>query len=140
MKNLFPCLLFICLFLAACSAEKTSETASPDSSASINVVDLDPAEFAAQSKDGILVDVRTPAEIAEGAIDGAIAMDFSQDDFQARLTQLPKDRAIYLYCAVGGRSSKAGNLLVKHGFTQVYNLAGGMTAWNEAGFPVTIPE
>lgn len=140
MKNFLFCSLFVCLVLSACSTEKAPETVISDSSSTVQVVDLAPAEFASQSKGGILVDVRTPAEIAQGAIAGSIAMDFSQDDFQAQLTQLPKDRAIYLYCAVGGRSSKASDLLVQHGFTKVYNLQGGMTAWNEAGLPVTIAQ
>ncbi len=140
MKSLLICSFIACLFLTACTKEKSAETTTPESAQAISVIDLTPAEFASQSKDGILVDVRTPAEISEGAIEGAIVMDFSQANFQAQLTQLPKDRAIYLYCAVGGRSSKAGDLLIQHGYPRVYNLAGGIIAWKEVRLPVTIPQ
>jgi len=140
MKTLLLYSLLICCVLSACSTEKPPESAVIESPTPAAVIDLAPADFAGKSAQGILIDVRTAAEIAQGKIDGSLAMDYRQGDFEAQIAELPKDREIYLYCAVGGRSSKAGDLLIAQGFTKVYNLQGGLTAWTEAGLPITIPE
>lgn len=135
MKNLLSYFLLCCV-LSACSTDKSPESAVVAPPTPV-VTDLTPAEFASKSREEILIDVRTPSEIAQGKIDHSLAMDYSQDDFFEKVSQLPKDREIYLYCAVGGRSSKAGELLIQQGFTKVYNLKGGLTAWRDAGLPIS---
>lgn len=84
-------------------------------------------------KEGVqLVDVRTPAEFNQGAIDGAVHIDYWGDDFIAKVSkQFDKNKAIYLYCKVGGRSSKAAKLLVDNGFKKVYSLQGGYSGWTQ---------
>lgn len=140
MKNIILYSLLVCWVMSACSAEKSSESNLLNLSAPVEVIDLAPEEFARKSREGILVDVRTPAEVSKGIIAGSLAMDYNHPDFLSQAIELPKDREIYLYCAIGGRSSKASELLIQQGFTKVYNLQGGIGAWEKAGFPVTRPE
>ncbi len=80
------------------------------------------------------VDVRTPGENAAGHIAGSVNVPLSR--LEARLPELPKDRPLLLYCAGGYRSSIAASLLRQHGFTDVSEIAGGMTAWASAHQPV----
>jgi molybdopterin/thiamine biosynthesis adenylyltransferase/rhodanese-related sulfurtransferase len=76
---------------------------------------------------GLLIDVREPDEYAVAHIDDAklIPLKTLPDE----LDKLPKDREIFVHCKVGGRSAKAVQLLLDHGFTQVKNVTGGMDAW-----------
>jgi len=77
-----------------------------------------------------LVDVRTPREYEQGFIKGAILIDFWSEGFLSKVTQkFDKSKPIYLYCKVGGRSSKAAKILVDNGFKTVYSLDGGYTDW-----------
>ncbi|MBP6391494.1 MAG: rhodanese-like domain-containing protein [Flavobacteriales bacterium] len=100
------------------------------------------AQFATNLKEkpGQLVDVRTPAEQEEGIIAGATMIDFNAGGFkEAAAQQLDKSKPVYVYCAAGGRSARASKQLVELGFTQVYDLVGGMEAWREADQPVVLP-
>jgi rhodanese-related sulfurtransferase len=77
-----------------------------------------------------LVDVRTAAEYQQGFIKGAVLIDFWSEGFLSKVTQkFDKNKPIYLYCKVGGRSSKAAKLLADNGFKIVYSLDGGYTDW-----------
>ena len=80
-------------------------------------------------KTGILVDVRTPEEFANGHLDGALNINWLNKDFAARFKDIPKDKAIYLYCKKGGRSAGAQAKLSSLGFTNVINLEGGYDSW-----------
>lgn len=140
MKTLLRYAMLLCFILSACSAEKSPSNTAADLPISAEVIDLAPAEFANKSAQGILVDVRTSGEIAQGQISHSLSMDYSQAGFESQIATLPKDVEIYLYCAVGGRSSKAGDLLIAQGFTKVYNLQGGLAAWTAAGLPITVAE
>ncbi|MGE4553067.1 MAG: rhodanese-like domain-containing protein [Desulfovibrionaceae bacterium] len=79
----------------------------------------------------VLVDVRTPAELAEGRIPGAEAVALGKilDKDHA----LPRDRDLVLYCGSGYRSNIAASMLQRQGYGQVRSLAGGMMAWRRAG-------
>lgn len=80
-----------------------------------------------------LLDVRTPGEVAEGVIEGAEVLDFMSKAFQQNYTQIPKDKSVYLYCRPGNRSGKALAFLKEKGYTSVYHLKGGTSAWLQAG-------
>jgi len=99
-------------------------------------VDLNPTEFKAaieNESNAVILDVRTPEEMAQGIIPGAKNIDFRGDNFKAKLAQLDKDKTYYVYCRSGGRSGKTCNALQTAGFLNIYNLKGGITAWKEAG-------
>jgi rhodanese-related sulfurtransferase len=88
------------------------------------------------SGNGIVLDVRTPVEVAKGIIADAYVIDINQRGFEEKLQSLPKDKEVYVYCAVGGRSRQAAEILLKNGFTKVYNLSSGIVDWKKNGFEV----
>jgi phage shock protein E len=132
------------LSLSACSAERASQeadsapVAGPTVSAA-NVIDVSAAEADEMlAKDGSLVvlDVRTPAEFAEGHIDSAINIDFTADDFAEKLARLDKSERYVLHCKSGRRSAGALEVLRKQGFESVVHMIDGFDAWKAAGNPV----
>lgn len=75
----------------------------------------------------LLLDVRTPAEFADGHLPGAVSVPLAE--LEGRLAELgPKDRAVVIYCASGVRSAVAGRVLASAGFATVKNL-GAMSRW-----------
>lgn len=82
---------------------------------------------------GLLIDVREPAEHAIASIPGSTLIPLNK--LTDHLAELPKDREILVHCKMGGRSAKAVSLLLDHGFIHVKNVAGGIDAWlKEAEF------
>jgi rhodanese-related sulfurtransferase/TusA-related sulfurtransferase len=77
---------------------------------------------------GLIVDVREEAEYAFGHIEGAKSIPMGELD--ARMDELSKDKDIYVICRTGKRSELAAQKLVKAGFSNVFNVVPGMTAWN----------
>ena len=86
--------------------------------------------------DAFMLDVRTAGEYKEGFI--GEATNISSNEINSKLGHLPadKDKPIVVYCQTGARSSRVAGILAKNGYSQVYNLAGGITAWQNAGLPV----
>jgi len=82
----------------------------------------------------VFIDVRTPEEYAEGHVPGAKSLPLSE--LEQRLTEVPKDRRVYLYCHSGRRSAKAAALLAGHGYHNIENVLGGIQAWKQAGYEV----
>ncbi|MFA9214873.1 MAG: thioredoxin [Candidatus Methylacidiphilales bacterium] len=85
-----------------------------------------------------LIDVRTPGEYAEGFIGNAKNIDWNGDNFAAEVAKLDKTKPVYVYCLAGGRSASAANKLKEMGFSQVYDLKGGMNAWRNAAKPISV--
>ena|SRR5687767_7629407 len=84
----------------------------------------------------VVLDVRTPREFAAGHIAGATNIDWQGSDFQKKVSGLDKSKTWLVHCAVGGRSAKAADKMTSLQFTNVYNLDGGLKAWEKAGKPV----
>jgi rhodanese-related sulfurtransferase len=83
----------------------------------------------------LIVDVREADEHVSGRVDtGAVLMPMST--FVERMHELPKDRPLLMLCASGNRSSAATAHLLRNGWTDVSNVAGGITEWQRAGLPV----
>jgi phage shock protein E len=99
---------------------------------------VSPTEFSARADKAAftLLDVRTEEEWNAGHLDGAVRIDRFADDFEAELKKLDKSKPVLVYCAAGGRSSDAYDMLVSLGFKQVLDLDGGMRGWRKAGLPV----
>ena len=96
-------------------------------------LDADTFEQKISEKGVQVVDVRTPAEIANGKIKGASEINFNDPNFKANAAKLDKTKPVALYCASGIRSGRAASILTQLGFTQVFDLAGGIGAWNAKG-------
>lgn len=80
-----------------------------------------------------VLDVRSPEEFASGHLAGAQNVDFHDDAFQDSVAKLDKTKPYLVHCAAGGRSAKTRDMMKKLGFTRVYHLDGGLTAWKDAG-------
>lgn len=87
-----------------------------------------------QRQDIFLLDVRTPEEYQQFRLANAHLIPI--DQVTRRLTELPKDRPILVYCAVGSRSSQVFNFLARRGYAEVYNLDGGIYSWAQRGYPI----
>lgn len=87
--------------------------------------------------DPLLLDCRTPEEFGGGALPEALNYDYLDREFVYRVDSLPRDRPVFVYCARGGRSAQAAELLEEIGFEEVYNLEGGLLGLEEqeAGGP-----
>ena len=83
--------------------------------------------------DLVILDIRTPEEFAAGHIAGAINIDYYASDFEARLGDLDLDVPYVMYCNSGNRSGNALPLMDSIGFSEVYELDGGIQAWFNAG-------
>jgi rhodanese-related sulfurtransferase len=84
-----------------------------------------------------VVDVRTQEEYTNGHLAGAVLIDYYKKDFKSNLSRLDKNKPVFVYCASGGRSGSAVEVLKELGFKQIYDLKGGMNAWARAGKPIT---
>lgn len=133
MKVISPVILFFFSFflLTGCANGQTKQTKG-------TIEDVDSKRFKELSDvgNGIILDVRTPKEVAGGFIPGAVHIDIYEDDFEQAINKLAKDKVVFVYCAAGGRSSDAAGLLQKNGFTKIYNLEDGFSDWKKKGFPV----
>ncbi len=87
-------------------------------------------------KNFIILDVRTPREFHGGYIDGAININYFENDFKDRLEVLDKDKTYLVYCRSGRRSKKTQNIMERLGFKSVYNMAGGILQWNSDELPI----
>lgn len=90
-----------------------------------------------KSSDVHLIDVRKPEEFAAGHIAGAANINFYARDFQTKMATLNRNATYAIYCRTGHRSGTTLQLMQQLGFTHVYNLDGGITAWQAASLPVT---
>ena len=84
-----------------------------------------------------LVDVRTQEEYTVSHLKDAQNICVTNSDFDEKVKTLDKNKPVYVYCAVGGRSATAAKLLSDMGFTEVYDLEGGITNWEEKNLETT---
>jgi rhodanese-related sulfurtransferase len=87
--------------------------------------------------DSVILDVREDSEVRSGKIKGAKHIPLAQ--LKTRMAELDSAKAkpVLVYCRSGNRSSHACNQLTKAGFTNVSNLAGGISAWESANLPIS---
>ena len=88
----------------------------------------------ADRTDTLLLDVRTREEFTFGAIPGAVNIPL--DELRGRIDELPHDKDIYIYCAIGLRGYLALKILMGHGFNRVKNLSGGYKTYATATAPI----
>lgn len=102
-----------------------------------NSITVSEATLKINREDAIVLDVRETHEWDAGHITGARHVALAQLD--KRLSEIDKHKAhpVIVCCASGNRSSSACGVLKRAGFEQVFNLAGGLGAWREAGLPIT---
>ena len=88
------------------------------------------------NKDAQIVDVREPDEWATTGVPvGAVLIPLGQLEQRAP-AELAKDKPVYVICNSGNRSRTGSDILIKLGYAEVYNVAGGIQAWLKAGLAV----
>lgn len=78
-----------------------------------------------------IIDVRTPAEYSNGKIEGAINYNILDGSLENNIDKLDPEKPVFVYCAAGGRSSKAAKMLKEKGFKSIIDLKGGYNAWQD---------
>jgi len=142
MKKLFFIIpLTLSISMMGCSTDTNQEENQEISNHEIDLVeqvktieDVNVEKFAAliEKGEGQVLDVRTPEEWQSGVIKGAIKINFYDSNFKEQIGKLDKKRPVFVYCKAGGRSAGAAKQLQESGFNEVYNLLGGITAWDAA--------
>ena len=143
MKNSFRSFIsIICatvmVFSISCSSPDKKEGSD---NANAPVV-LEPLEFQsklAETQEAVLVDVRTPEEVAEGAIEGAVHIDFQDPGFAQGIDTLDRDKTYFVYCLSGKRSGDAVADMHDAGFQKIYTLKDGFRNWKDQGLGTTNP-
>lgn len=84
----------------------------------------------------MIVDVRTPNEYTDGHLENAVNIDYYSAGFSNDLEDLDKNLTYLIYCKSGSRSAGAFQTFQNKKFLKVYEMAGGISAWINAGYPV----
>ena len=138
MKKYLLFILLILLVLSACASQTPTETiagasVSVDGGSYINVT---PSELNTMlsNKDFVFINVHIP--FAGNIV--ATDLSIQYDQIEQTLAKLPADKKakIVLYCRSGRMSAIAAETLVKLGYTNIWNLDGGMVAWEQAGYEI----
>jgi rhodanese-related sulfurtransferase len=83
-----------------------------------------------QAKEPVIIDVRTPYEIDQGYIPGALHINIQDaGSFMGKIAELDKTKDYFVYCRAGSRSAQACMIMESQGFEKTYNLAGGFDRW-----------
>ncbi len=129
-------LVAVATLLAGCSGGAVGVSVGPTAAtAPAAGSSLPAAEFAAAAKlpGTVLLDVRTSQEFADGHLSGAVNVDVESADFLQKVESLDRTLPYAVYCRSANRSKVAMSAMQQLGFTQLYDLAGGITAWKSAG-------
>ena len=86
--------------------------------------------------DAVIIDVRTPAEYAEGHLEGAINVNLQSGSFEQEIAEQPIDGTYVVYCRSGNRSAQAVAIMTDLGFTEVTDAGGITQASSATGIPV----
>ena len=124
--------LIVVVFLACKQVKKQKSNSANEQVFPIKTISIATFKAHRKVKKGLLLDVRTPEETAEGHIEAAVFLDYYRSDFQAQIQRFPKDEPVYIYCRSGNRSRKAAKKFAALGFREVYNIQGGFQAWKTA--------
>ncbi|MEP0366519.1 MAG: rhodanese-like domain-containing protein [Cyclobacteriaceae bacterium] len=127
-------IVLVAVWLAGCGQTSQSQGQS-------EIVTINTAEevMGVLSTDLQLIDVRTPQEYDAGHIKNATLINIQDPEFESKMNQLNKEKPVMVYCAVGGRSSRAVALIKDMGFSKVYNYKGGMKDWAASGMEMETP-
>ena len=94
-------------------------------------------ELLAEKENVMLIDTRTPEEYSFGSIPGAVNIPL--DELRNHLSEIPSDKPVVLFCAVGLRGYLAQRILIGNGYKRVRNLIGGYKTYSAAVAPVPVP-
>ncbi len=124
------------LILAAALFFLQVEFIQAQSTDSAKVISVEKFEKMAKKQKNTVIDIRTPEEVQEGQLEGALNIDFLDNSFATEIDKLDKNKPYLLYCRTGKRTAKAGAQMKAAGFKKIYMLDGGITKWQEQGKPI----
>ncbi len=136
MRTMFLTLATVvaALGLVACGSQSAPTAPAKESVAGGSYTNVAPAQLKQMlaAKDFVFVNVHIPYA---GEIEKTDAF-IPYNEIEQNLAKLPSDKnaKIFLYCQSGRMSAIAAETLVKRGYTNVWNLDGGMSAWESAGY------
>ena len=127
-RSIATLVLAAALVLSACGSD----------TAAFELIDAGEAQglLAAPPEELVVLDVRTSDEFDAGHIEESVNIDFYAADFANQLDSLDKDVPYFVYCRSGNRSATTIETMQGLGFTEVYELDGGIISWAEAGLPI----
>jgi rhodanese-related sulfurtransferase len=127
MKQITYSVLLALFLMVACTSPSTSQVQQISNQDLVKLM---------ENKDLQLIDVRTPEEVADGFIKGAINIDFRGADFESKIGAMDRNKPIAVYCGAGIRSGGASELLLELGFQDIYDLSEGFSQWKEDSQPI----
>ena len=86
--------------------------------------------------DFAILDVRTPAEFKHARLEKAVNIDFYSRSFQRELQGFDPQKTYLVYCRSGNRSASALHIMQKLGFSDAYNMNGGISGWSRQRLPL----
>ncbi len=113
--------MMVSMVTQVCAAEK-------------NILARDAKALLDTNKNIYLLDVRTPQEYSQGRLAGSVLIPIGE--LERRIGEVPKNKTIVVYCAVGSRSKPVANFLAQQGYKDVYNITDGIVGWYRNGFPI----
>jgi len=99
-----------------------------------DITSLDAQNLLKGKKNVYLLDVRTPQERSQGFIPGSVLIPINE--VERRLNEIPKNRPVIVYCAVGSRSRPVAQALAGMGYGEVYNMRDGIMGWYRNGYQI----
>lgn len=127
------------LSFVLCSLLLVSSCNSSNKNGGINF-QLNAPEFSekiASTPGGVVLDVRTPGEFVQGHIANATNISWNDPTFDGKINNIPKTTPVFVYCLSGSRSMSAANFMRNNGYSNVYELMGGIMKWSAANLPIT---
>lgn len=127
MKNYLKLTILAVITIATLGCKEKKPEIITTKSGEINRVS--PLEFKEKLEGNILIDIRTPREFEQGYIEGAININYYDRNFLDQIAKYDKSKPIFIYCRSGSRTNSASKKISNLGFTQVYDLNGGIINW-----------
>ena len=145
MKNIIISIIIIALAIAFINylANTGPQTqglvdAPPTDNTLIERVQLDEFLSLSESKENVILDIRTKEEYLGGHLANSKNIDYYASDFKEELNKLDKQQTYLIYCRSGNRSSTALQIMKGLGFSKVYELEGGLNAWTTDNLPICV--
>jgi len=123
-------LMLSSIFLVGCKSEQAKKEALQITVEKVYEIIKD------KNRKYFILDVRTKEEFDSGHLESAALIPV--DDMESRLSELPEDKPIIVYCRTGRRSTKAAEILINNNFAPVYDMSGGIELWKDKGYPVIV--
>lgn len=139
--------VILCLFLPAYTSFSEQDKARPKNGSGViespgvtrGISAADAALLIEENKknpDFVILDVRTPGEYSEGHIENALNVDVMSESFTEKAGEMDKGITYLIHCRSGKRSAKAAALMEQLGFADIYDIEGGILAWEKEGLPI----